>query len=95
MSISPFYGRPLFLIVLRNLSKPAETDTMDELGAAFDLTPAERRLCEILLRGSSLKESADMLEISFETARQRLKAIFHKTGTHRQSELIALMGHLL
>ncbi|QDC02171.1 helix-turn-helix transcriptional regulator [Mesorhizobium sp. 8] len=92
---SPFYGRPLFLLVLRNLSKPAETDTMDELGAAFGLTRAERRLCEMLLRGNSLKESADMLEIAFETARQRLKAIFHKTGIHKQSELIALLGRLL
>jgi DNA-binding CsgD family transcriptional regulator len=36
-----------------------------------------------------------MLGIASETARQRLKAIFQKTDTRRQSELIALLGRPL
>ncbi len=94
-SRSLFSGGPLFLVVVRNLTRPAGTGTMADLGAAFGLTAAEQKLCDLLLLGNSLKEAADILGIAFETVRQRLKAIFHKTGTHKQSELIALLGRLL
>ncbi|MGI8568738.1 MAG: helix-turn-helix transcriptional regulator, partial [Methylocella sp.] len=35
--------------------------------------------------------AARELNISRETARNQLKAVFAKTGTHRQSELVALL----
>ncbi|WP_137935229.1 helix-turn-helix transcriptional regulator [Mesorhizobium comanense] len=92
---NPFSGSPLFLLIVRNLSVPSEAGTMAALTTAFGLTPAEQRLCEALLLGHSTKEAADMLGIASETARQRLKAIFQKTDTRRQSELIALLGRLL
>lgn len=90
-----FSGGPLFLIVVRNLSERSEAGTIADLATAFGLTPAEQRLCQVLLLGHSLKEAADMLAVTSETARQRLKAIFQKTDTHKQSELIALLGRLL
>jgi DNA-binding CsgD family transcriptional regulator len=34
------------------------------------------------------------LEISRETARNQLKAVFVKTATHRQGELVALLSGL-
>ena len=92
---SLFSGGPLFLVIVRNLSVPAEAGTMADLATAFGLTPAERRLCEVLLLGHSLKEAVDMMGIASETARHRLKVIFQKTDTHKQSQLIALLGRLL
>ncbi|MET2832037.1 helix-turn-helix transcriptional regulator [Mesorhizobium shangrilense] len=92
---SLFSGGPLFLVIVRDLSVPAEAGTVADLATAFGLTLSEQRLCEMLLLGHSLKEAADMLGIASETARHRLKVIFQKTDTHKQSELIALLGRLL
>lgn len=61
---------------------------------AFGLTPSEARLAVILARGLALDEAAEMLSITRETARHRLKAVFAKTDTHRQGELVALMGRI-
>jgi hypothetical protein len=44
--------------------------------------------------GTSLEQAAQELNISTETARSQLKAVFAKTDTHRQSELVALLGSL-
>ena len=54
----------------------------------FDLTPAEARLVVRLVRGASLKSSAKAFGVSYETVRRQVKSVFHKTGTHRQSELV-------
>ncbi len=93
--VSPFSRRQLFLAILRNLSGQAENDRMASLAAAYGLTPAERRLCEVLSLGYTPKEAAEMFGIAPDTARQRLKAIFNKTDTHRQSELVRLFSRLL
>lgn len=62
--------------------------TADELRLAWGLTPAEARLAHLLLLPLSLQESARHLGISSETARTHLKALFGKTRTHRQAELL-------
>ena len=54
----------------------------------FDLTPAEVRLVVDLVMGTSLKSSAKARGVSYETVRRQVKSVFHKTGTHRQSELV-------
>jgi|GEM_PF-3335185 len=56
----------------------------------YRLTPAEQRICELIVSGRSLKETAETLGITKNTARSALKIIFSKTGTRRQGELIAL-----
>lgn len=60
----------------------------------FGLTPAEARLARELSSGEELARAADRLGVCYETARARLKAIFAKTGTHRQAELVALFSRL-
>lgn len=54
----------------------------------YELTPAEVRLTRHLLDGDTLKESATKQGVAITTARSHLKAVFQKTGTSRQSELI-------
>ena len=63
----------------------------DLLRMMFHLTPAESRLAQRLARGASLPEAAGDLRLSVETVRKRLKAVFEKTGTSRQPELISLL----
>jgi DNA-binding CsgD family transcriptional regulator len=60
----------------------------------FDFTPSEARLASRLAGGESLGQVAQSLQISFGTARQHLKAIFAKTGSRRQSELLVLLSRL-
>lgn len=54
----------------------------------FGLTPAEAELAEILLQQGSLAGCAEKLGKSHETLRTQLKALFAKTETHNQAELI-------
>lgn len=83
--------RPQALVVVRPLTGvPLRLDAC-ALQLAFGLSGAETRLCEILANGWSLAEAAGILRISEGTVRQRAKAIFQKTATHRQGQLIALV----
>lgn len=64
------------------------------LRLAFGLTSAESRLVALLAKGFELREAAENLQISKETARNQLKAVFAKTDTHRQAELMRLVASL-
>jgi DNA-binding CsgD family transcriptional regulator len=64
------------------------------LTATYAFTGAETRLAIELLEGHSLGQTAERHEVSIETVRAQLKAIFAKTATHRQSELLLLLSHL-
>jgi DNA-binding CsgD family transcriptional regulator len=57
----------------------------------YGLTPAEARLTGMLAKGNSLTDIAEILGVTHDTARTHLKRIFSKTGTNRQSELVALI----
>lgn len=59
--------------------------------ALFNLSKAEAALASELVRGASLEEAAADLAISRNTAKSQLQAIFQKTGTKRQSDLIRLV----
>jgi DNA-binding CsgD family transcriptional regulator len=61
------------------------------LAKTFRLTPSEARLACVIARGVPPHIAARELKIARETARNQLKAVFAKTNTHRQSELVALL----
>jgi DNA-binding CsgD family transcriptional regulator len=63
----------------------------DRLQATFGLTEAEARLAALLAAGTELRAAATQLGITYGTARTRLAAIFQKTETRRQGELIKLL----
>jgi DNA-binding CsgD family transcriptional regulator len=88
----PFLGARA-LLTLTPLG-PKEPAPQALLAQAFALTPAEARIAVIIAQGASPEHAAEVLAISRETARNQLKAVFAKTGTHRQSELVALLSRL-
>jgi len=63
----------------------------DRIQSVFGLTAAEARLASLLASGVDLRSAAEMLKITYGTARVRLAEIFHKTETRRQGELIRLL----
>jgi len=60
----------------------------------YGLTPAETRLAIRLADGEGLPEASQQLQVSHETARSQLKAVFQKTGTGSQAQLAHLLSRL-
>ncbi|MCL2713451.1 MAG: LuxR C-terminal-related transcriptional regulator [Alphaproteobacteria bacterium] len=62
------------------------------IGRIFGLTPAEARLAALLAQGLSLEAAAEKLGVKIQTVRNQLKAIFAKTDTNRQAQLVSLLA---
>ncbi|MFT3859201.1 MAG: helix-turn-helix transcriptional regulator [Aquabacterium sp.] len=60
----------------------------------FGLTPAEARLAHALAAGHSIESHALAHAVSTGTVRKQLQAVFCKTGTTRQAELVGLLAVL-
>ena len=83
--------RSTALLFVDNPDHQALPTQAEHWARAFGLTPAEARLAIHLATGASLTEAADMLGVTHNTVRAQLRAIFDKTDTHRQTELIRLL----
>ncbi len=66
------------------------TPDVELLSRHYRFTPSEKRLCELIVSGKSIQQTAEALGNTESTVRSTLKIIFDKTQTHRQGELIAL-----
>lgn len=72
----------------------AGDDTLDVFRKMLGLTPAEARLAARLRFGQTLKEAAEELGISVNTARNQLKSVFEKLGVNRQADLVRHLAEL-
>jgi DNA-binding CsgD family transcriptional regulator len=89
---SPFLGARLIL-TLRDL-EAVRRPPLEILSEVFSLTAAEAMVASMVAAGWSPEEIANELQVSRETVRNQIKTIFGKTGTHRQSELAALISRV-
>jgi DNA-binding CsgD family transcriptional regulator len=89
----PFLGARALLLLTELLPRPGPLPGI--LINAFGLTPAEARLASLIASGASLDEIPEQLGIARDTARNQLKAVFAKTNTHRQAELVALLSRTM
>jgi DNA-binding CsgD family transcriptional regulator len=69
---------------------PAERSPTEILAALYDLTPAEARTFEHVATGMTRTQAAQALGIKLTTVKAHLAQVFAKTGTRRQTELVAL-----
>jgi DNA-binding CsgD family transcriptional regulator len=60
----------------------------------YGLTEREAEIAKQICQGKDIKEIAQQMDISYETARTHLRRIFLKTGVSRQAELIVLLGRI-
>ncbi len=82
-------SEPGALLMIRD--PDVSTPTTSALRELFGLTPTEAAIAAALVDGKSLQEIAAVSGTTFHTVRSHLKAITQKTGTRRQSDLIALI----
>jgi DNA-binding CsgD family transcriptional regulator/PAS domain-containing protein len=88
-------GMPAGLVLLLlEEAAPRTADLAPLLQSEFGLSPREAALAAALAGGIDLAGAAHALGIAVGTARTHLKAVFAKTGTHRQAELVALLARL-
>ena len=69
--------------------QPAPTALLEGL---FDLTAGEARVARGLMTGYTVAGIASTHQVAQTTVRTQLQAIFAKTGTNRQSDLVALLS---
>ena len=86
-SLCPVASAIILLLDIGRVSLPSEPQLM----SAFGLSCGEARLAICLAAGERLESAASHCGISYETARKRVKGVFEKTDTRRQSELVALV----
>lgn len=83
---------PLALVLVMDAGK--NLSTLELLGKLYDLSPAELRVAAALLNGKSPEAYAQEAGVTLNTVRTQLKNLFRKTGTSRQSELVAVLSQL-
>jgi DNA-binding CsgD family transcriptional regulator len=83
---------PLALVLITERGK--SLPQLQFLKQLYDLSPAELRVAVALLEGKSLENYALMAGVTMNTVRTQLKHLFTKTGTHRQSELVAILSRI-
>jgi DNA-binding CsgD family transcriptional regulator len=59
--------------------------------AVYHLTHGETQVLAQVVNGYSLAEIADILGVARSTAKTHLDAVYRKTGTNRQSELVRVV----
>lgn len=83
----------LALVLLRDVHAPCDTPAI-LLQQLYGVSASEARIALGVLHGATPRSLATSLDISMATVRTQLSAVFHKTGTCRQAELVHLLGAL-
>lgn len=85
------FGGADILVLATPITPSALVPSASLLNALFDFTPAEARLAADLASGLTLAQSAAKRGVTTKSARTYLERIFHKTGTHQQSQVVAMI----
>ena len=83
-------GMPSLLLTV-GTSAPLKPMSIQELREAFGFTPSEAKLARLLATLGTLRDAARAMNITYETARAYLKAVFGKAAVHTQAQLVALV----
>jgi len=86
--------RPVPTALVRLIELETRPAFLREHAHLFDLTPREIEIATSLLEGHSIESLSASLNVSRNTARNHIQALFRKTGTNRQSELVRMLDRL-
>lgn len=85
-------SRPAALVIIRD-PEARVVASREQLKRLYGLTNAEASLALRLIEGCTVGEAAKRLNVSRNTARSQIRAIFVKTGVTRQTDLLRLLLH--
>jgi DNA-binding CsgD family transcriptional regulator len=85
------WGGPVCVALFVSDPEHSPETTAEAAARLYGLSAAERRLLALLVEGETPAGAADRLALSAHTVRTQLKAIFTRTGTCRQSELLRVV----
>ncbi len=86
-NFTPFKG----ILVAVKTTKGSNVERAEQV---YNLTRAEKRLVQGLMKGFSLSEITENQNVAISTVRSHLKSVLKKTQTHSQTELIILINKL-
>jgi DNA-binding CsgD family transcriptional regulator len=89
--LSIFAPKTVALVIIRARASEAPSVLVGDLRRYFGLTKAEGRLILEFERGGTLSEIAERVGVSRSTIQSHLKAIFAKTGTSKQRDVVTLV----
>lgn len=92
-TLHAFGERSLAMLMIHDPSSRVSIDPF-LVGASYDLTPGEARVAVALAEGTSPEDIAKTYKVSITTVRSQLKAVFCKTATTRQAELVSMLASL-
>ena len=84
---------PRAVVIIADL-RSASSLPASILNSQFDLTHAEARAALEVARGGSVEEMSQRLGVSANTLKSQLQAVYMKTGTHRQVDMLKLLAAL-
>ncbi|MEP3275924.1 MAG: hypothetical protein ABJN26_24675 [Stappiaceae bacterium] len=87
----PKENEPVALLMLRS-NERTEASSDNALSRTYDLTQAELSLLKLIWQGATLRESAQIRGVQYETARGQLKSIMAKFDVNRQTDLVRLLA---
>ncbi|MCU1345083.1 MAG: Transcriptional regulator, LuxR family [Acidimicrobiia bacterium] len=79
--------------VVLTISPATSGERSSLLLAAHGLTPAQRRVAELVLQGRTTQQIVVSLKISAHTVQDHLKVVFDKTGVRSRRELVTMLMH--
>jgi hypothetical protein len=91
---APGTGMPSLILFVRGVEPMEASGLGEQVREMFGLTTAEAQLALSLRRSGELSNAAAAVGIAESSARTRLQAVFEKTGTHRQIELLRMLDAL-
>lgn len=83
-------SRPAALVIIRD-PQARVLASHEQLKRLYGLTAAEANLAMHLMRGSTVEAAAQSLQVSRNTVRCQIRAIFAKTGVTRQTDLLRVL----
>ncbi|MBI1980629.1 MAG: helix-turn-helix transcriptional regulator [Methylocystis sp.] len=85
------FGGGLGVLAVTPLARPVALNPA-LVQSLFDLTPTEARVAGSLAEGLTLDQIAERHNVKLSTVRSQVKSVFAKTGSNRQSQIVALLA---
>ncbi|NVN52971.1 hypothetical protein HLY00_4939 [Mycolicibacterium hippocampi] len=87
-------SRPLAMVLIIDPTRESRP-AADVLRQLYGMSRAEAAVACLALHGQGVPAISEQLILSSTTVRTHLRAIFSKTGTHRQAELVRLLSTVI